>query len=278
MLKWSIEKLKLLPLWGSKSGEPPFHYRRAGLYSQVGDAATDAGALALLEPAVARKHFEASQLPSGRLLRHSDRLNEYLRADAIGKLDERYSYSRDHSISLCWYSLWSGDTSIARKFLWWSIKGLGRFCPGTVGQGCHNPGSFAALLLASGFKLLGTLLYLVYLPWLLLTVGRSPAGYVLVLYSEHAIIMGKFSYIPWAWVRPILIKCYEKERCNMWYELWATGSLSTVSKVRLLKLWHNWVPAYGKGGWLFTYPTDGRRGTGIDLVYLLYLSGLMQRS
>jgi hypothetical protein len=36
-LSWDREKAKLLPLWGSKSGEPPFHYRRAGLYSQVGD-------------------------------------------------------------------------------------------------------------------------------------------------------------------------------------------------------------------------------------------------
>jgi hypothetical protein len=40
-------------------------------------------------------------------------------------------------------------------------------------------------------------------------------------------------------------------------------------------MWKDWKPYCGKYGWLFTQ-FDGRPGTGVDILYLMKLSGLLK--
>jgi hypothetical protein len=283
MLDWKVERNKLLPCFQPDSfgATATLFYRRGGSTASwgTGDSLSDIGAFGLLAPKAARKQLEACQDTNGRLFRHPDRLREFKRGQALG-LPERdeADFSRDHVLSLCFASLWSGDSKIrdlCRNFLWYSLRNYGRFCPiGNNGQSRHNMGSFAALLLASGYKGLGTLCYVLHILWLLVAVKYTPVGYQLVLCSEHALIAWKFGGLPRFAVQRIFDICYAKEPTNLWYEFWALQGLSKIGKLRLRALWEKWTPAAAKRGWCWT--EAGRPGTGVDLCLLMMLAGVMR--
>lgn len=255
-------------------------YRRGGSPTSwgIGDSFTDVGALGLILPKYCCRHVAACQLPSGRMLRHPDRIVEYNKDLIAGSPEqEKYDFSRDHILAMSFAALWSRNPElrqVCRRFFWYIVRHGGRFCPGTVGQGVVNPGVLAALLMACGglFWFLGALLYLVYIPWLHVSVNYAEKGYVRILHAEHAIIAWRFGGIPLFAVQRIFNKCYEQEPQNLFYEFWANRGLSKLSSLRLRTMWANWTPAGGKRGWAWTQ-ADGRPGTGIDLLYLMRLAG-----
>jgi hypothetical protein len=275
-LKWDKEKLKLLPLFDEDGV-----FCRAGNLKYAGDSPTDMGAMGLLDGRISAKYFKACQNSEGRMFRHPSRLDTWRRLDfANGAVEpEICNFSRDHLISLVFGALWSKNPelqSVCRSFLWFILKNKGRMCPGPVGQSMVNLGALAALLMAIGgmFWVLGSLLYLLYLPWLLVAVNFTERGYKLILCVEHAVLMFRFGIAPYWAVAPIFRKAFKTEPKNLFYEFWACKGLSSIGKIRLKKMWENWKPYCGKYGWAFT--EAGRPGTGVDILYLMKLSGVLK--
>jgi len=275
-LSWDSEKLKLLPLFDEDGV-----FCRAGNLKYAGDSSTDLGAMGLLDGRISAKYFRACQNDEGRMFRHPSRLDTWRRMDFTKGSPEpsEADYSRDHLISLSFAALWSDNPElkvVCRKFLWFILRNGGRMCPGTVGQSIVNPGALAALLMACGGVLwvLGALLYLLYLPWLLVAVNFTERGYRLILCVEHAALAFRFGVAPYWSVAPIFRRALKAEPRNLFYEFWACKGLSTIGKSRLLKMWKDWKPYCGKYGWAWT--EAGRPGTGVDILYLMKLSGLLK--
>jgi hypothetical protein len=124
------------------------------------------------------------------------------------------------------------------------------------------------------FWFLGALLYLAYLPWLLVAVNFTERGFKLILCVEHAVLAFRFGVTPYWAVAPIFRRALKTEPRNLFYEFWACKGLSTIGKSRLLKMWKDWKPYCGKYGWCWT--EAGRPGTGVDILYLMKLSGLLK--
>ncbi len=256
-------------------------YRRAGSLNHVGDSLTDIAALSPLLTKYSKKHISKCQEPSGRMLRHPDRLDTCTKChgDIVNKYGERTrcddhcDFSRDHVVSLCFYSLWTNDPEHARKFLWYIIPRFGKFGSGSMGQSMINLPALAALMLAAKIPLIGDILYLICLIYFYISSAYTTVGYRLILNAEHALIMERFTGIPKFLVQPIYWNCYRRQKSNLFYEFLYYGQLTTLGEKRLWNYWDNWKSQYGTKGWLWTDPSDGRKGTGADIAYLLWLNG-----
>jgi hypothetical protein len=267
MLEWKTERERLLA-----SFRPDGIYRRAGSpNSGLGDTLTDVGALGLLVPKYAIRHLQACQDAQGRLYRHPSRL---------GVPGEAGDFSRDHILSICFASIYSGYPDVARKFLQFVLMNFGRFCEGPIGQSLINIGALAALLIACDrilYRPIAAILYLFHIIILYITVRQVEVGYRITLHVEHCLLARKAG-LPWFLLRPIIRKALEREPGNLFYE-WAHHTaqgqaLPPLAKKRLLIKWTTWKKPGGTH-WHWTEPTNPKRRapTGVDLCYLLCLSG-----
>ncbi len=140
----------------------------------AGDSMTCVGALALIGGYDCAAHVRACQDSNGRMRRHPTMMDS--------------SYSRDHVVSLCFYSLWSGDHEPLRKFLKYCLLRGGKFCEGSMGQSMLNPIVLSAILSVLGYSRLAWVLDVLNFPVLWLEAKKTKLGYRAILISEVCLI------------------------------------------------------------------------------------------
>ena len=247
--------------------------------NSTGDSLTNIGALALIGGYDCASHVRACQVPSGRMYRHPDlkAKHEVCCAGTTTCGDHGGTLSRDHTVSLIFYTLYSGDKEPLRKFFWFTIRNFGQHSGGTIGQRMQNVQSYAAMLLALGdaYYIFGLLLSLLALPVLYLSAKKLDIGYRLVMVAEYALLYW-LTYPKW--FRPTLkglpIICYKRQPTNLYYEV-VTAMCEGRNPSYLTPLanqisWNQALHGVDES-WYFTNPDDGRKGTGIEGQYILAL-------
>lgn len=212
-----------------------------------GDSLTDIGALACIG-IIHRAHVRACQRPDGSFFRHPDMPDS--------------GFSRDHIVSLCFYSMWSGDREPLRKFLVYCLKNWGKFSSGSIGQSMLNPIVLAAMLAILGYKRLAWCLNVFNFPVLLLEAKFTRLGYRAILVSEVALIAlltsGDNS---WRLIFDIL---HKREPANLWYAVLA-GKASAEDAEHYRE---NFPKERLGGVWHWNSAEQGRAATGVDLEFL----------
>lgn len=214
----------------------------------AGDSMTDIGALALIGGYDCAAHVRACQDADGRMRRHP----------TMNSSD----YSRDHIVSLCFYTLWSGDKDPLSKFLSYTLKHGGRFCEGTIGQSLINPIVLSCCYSILGNNIKAALLDVVNIPVLLAEALTTPVGYRLILIAEVCLIK-KMTTKAKIWDY-ILEKIYNRQPANMFYRA-LTGRISLQEAQEYCD---NFPHALLGGVWHWNTVEPRRQATGVDLRYL----------
>jgi hypothetical protein len=219
-----------------------------------GDSATDIGALALIGGYDCAAHVRACQREDGSFFRHPD----YPESD----------WSRDHTVSICFYTLWSGDREPLRKFLRYSLSHGFKVAEGSLTHGYLTPVVLVAMLRVLGHTFFAALLDVLNWPVLVLSAFILPAGYQRILLVEHALIRmqtGAWRY-PWMLLARLVLK---REQTNLFYrivcreanELDAVAYRDAFPRDRLGGVWH----------WNNSVELN-RPATGVDLDYAIALA------
>ena len=251
-------------------------YRRLG---DSGDSWTDIGALALIGTyPLIKEHTRACQAPSGRMYRHPDILLAHIGHGTGNKgcAEHSCSFSRDHTIALCNYTVFSKDNEVLKKFFWHCIRHGGRMGPGNMGQSMQNVNTFAAMLLSIGgiYAIPGFILALICVPFLFMASHKLPIGYKLIMVAEFTLIFTLTTYKCFHWIWALLAKSVLKRQPdNLYYQV--VNSLTTNKKVtdgmyrQLNTHKFNQLKDGHDGSWLWNDPFEpGRQGTGIDVKYV----------
>jgi hypothetical protein len=227
-------------------------YRRPD--GSYGDSLTDIGALALIGGYDCATHVRACQKEDGSFFRHPDYPDS--------------GHSRDHVVSICFYTLWSGDREPLRKFLRYSLSHGFKVAEGSLTHGYLTPVVLAAILRVLGHAFFAALLDVLNWPVLVLSAFILPAGYQRILLVEHALIRmqtGAWRY-PWMLLARLVLK---REPTNLFYrivcgeanELDAIAYRDAFPRARLGGVWH----------WNNSVELN-RPATGVDLDYAIALA------
>lgn len=219
-----------------------------------GDSLTDLGALSLIGGYDCTSHIRACQRDDGSFFRHPDFPDS--------------DFSRDHVVSICFYTLWSGDREPLRKFLAYTLKSGGKVAEGSLTHGYLTPVVLAAILRVLGHTFLATLLDVLNWPVLVLSALFLKPSYRLILLAEHALIRLQTGAWRWPWMllaRLVL----KKEPGNLFYRI-VCGDASEIDAIG----YRDAFPRDRLGGvWHWNNPTDPQRpATGVDLEYLVHLA------
>jgi hypothetical protein len=241
-----------------------------------GDSLTDVGALALIGGYDCASHIRACQSPTGRMFRHPDIYAQH--KDCCTGLTScnghETTFSRDHTISLINYTIFSGDKAPLRKFFWFTIRNFGQHSGGTIGQRMQNVNTYASMCLALGgaYYLLGLLLSLLTIPALYFAAKNLEIGYRVILAAEFALVY----YMTYPkFLTPILRciprMCYKRQPSNLYYEV-VTAIIdgrypSYLGPMATTYAWRQQMSGLD-GLWLWTDPESGRKGTGVDVQYI----------
>jgi len=241
-----------------------------------GDSLTDIGALALIGGYDCRSHIRACQSASGRMYRHPDLKleHEHCCAGTLTCGHHSGTYSRDHTVALCNYTVFTGDKEPLRKFFWFTIRNFGQHSGGSFGQRMQNLNTYAAMCLALGgiYYILGLLLSLLCLPALYLAAKNLEVGYRIIMSTEFALLF----YILYPkfmrpLLRPIPRMCYKRQCHNLYYEVVAAiidgRDPSYLGPMASTYAWRQQMSGVDDS-WLWTNPESGRKGTGVDVAYV----------
>ena len=251
-------------------------YRRPG--GDINDSLTDIGALALVGDYDCAAHIRACQLPSGQMFRHPERREQHGVCCAENHTCGSVSgtLSRDHTIALCNYSLFSQDLTPLRRFFWYCIRHFGRMGPGTMGQSMQNLNTLACMLLTlGGFGyVIGLVLALISLPFLYLSGTKLEVGYRTIMVSE--IILIYWLTMPKLFkplLTPVAKAVYVRQPANCYYKLvyFLCANINTYEIVSENDTFMHKQVERLDSSWLWTNPGDGRKGTGVDVAYLYAL-------
>jgi hypothetical protein len=187
------------------------------------------------------------------------------------------TFSRDHTLSLINYTMYSGDKLPLRKFFWFTIRHFGQHSGGEFGQRMQNVNTYAAMMLVLGgwYYLLGLLLSLLTIPALHFAAKKLEVGYRIILATEFAwVYYLNYPKLLCPLLRCIPQMCYKRQPSNLYYEVITAiidGRDPTYLTPLATKLiWEQQL--YGTDdSWYFTNPDDGRKGTGVDGQYILAL-------
>jgi hypothetical protein len=227
-------------------------YRRPD--GSFGDSLTDVGALSLIGGYDCAAHVRACQRADGSFFRHPDYPDSGM--------------SRDHLISICHYTAFSGDREPLKKFLSYSLRNWGKVAEGSLTHGYLTPVVLAAILAVLGHKKLSALLDLINWPVMLLSALILKPSYMLILLCEHSllrILSGRARW-PWMLLARLVLR---KEPTNLYYrivcgeagEFDALAYMSGFPRARLGGVWH------------WNNPSDPQRqATGVDLEYVIHLA------
>jgi hypothetical protein len=216
---------------------------------------TDIGALALIGGYDCAAHVRACQRENGSFFRHPD----YPDSD----------FSRDHLISVCNFTMWSGDRDPLRKFFRYTISHGFKVANGSLTHGHLTPVVLAAILRVLGHTFFAVLLDVLNYPVLILSAFILPAGYQRILLVEHSIIRMHTGAWRWPWM--ILARIVLKhETNNIFYRI----VCEEAAKLEAIS-YRDCFPRDRIGGeWHWNNPTDPQRtATGIDLEYAIALGG-----
>lgn len=246
--------------------------------SSKGDSMTDVGALALIGDYDCASHIRACQRADGRMYRHPDFYTKHVGCGVgnHGCDSHECTMSRDHTIALCNYSLFSQDLTPLRRFFWYCIRHFGRMGPGTMGQSMQNLNTLACMLLAlGGFGyVIGLVLALISLPFLYLSGIKLEVGYRTIMVSE--IILIYWLTMPKLFkplLTPVAKAVYLRQPANCYYKLvyFLCANINTYEIVSENDTFmHKQVDGLDDS-WVWTNPCDGRKGTGVDVAYLYAL-------
>jgi len=244
-----------------------------------GDILTDAAALALIGGYDCASHIRACQSPSGRMYRHPDLKAEHEVCCAGNRTCGGHggTFSRDHTIALCNYTVFSEDKVPLRKFFWYTVRNFGRHSGGTIGQSMQNFNTYASMLLCLGgaYYIFGLLLSLFCLPFLYLSAKNLAVGYRIIMTTEIALLFYMlYPKFLTPLLRPIPRMCYKRQPSNLYY--WVCTAIIDGRNPGYLRtmamkcMWNQHM--YGTDdSWLWTDTDDGRKGTGVDVAYIFAL-------
>jgi hypothetical protein len=227
-------------------------YRRPD--GSTGDSLTDIGALALIGGYDCAAHVRACQKEDGSFFRHPEYPDS--------------GHSRDHLISICFHTLWSGDREPLRKFLRYSLSHGFKVAEGSLTHGYLTPVVLAAILRVLGHTILAALLDVLNWPVLVLSAFILPAGFQRILLIEHSII--RMNTGAWRWPWMLLARLVlKREPANLFYrivcreagEFDALAYKSGFPRARLGGVWH----------WNNSVELN-RPATGVDLDYAIALA------
>jgi len=227
-------------------------YRRPD--GSTGDSLTCVGALALIGGYDCAAHVRACQREDGSFFRHPD--------------FPESCFSRDHLISVCNFTMWSGDREPLRKFLRYSLSHGFKVAEGSLTHGYLTPVVLAAILRVLGHTFFAALLDVLNWPVLVLSAFILPAGFQRILLIEHSIIRmntGAWRY-PWMLLARLVLK---REPANLFYRI-VCGEANELDAVA----YRDAFPRDRLGGvWHWNNPTDPtREATGVDLDYAIALA------
>jgi hypothetical protein len=254
-------------------------YKRPG--GAVGDSLTEIGALALIGNYDCKSHIEACQSPDGRMFRHPEmkERHEMCCAGTATCGEHGGTMSRDHTVSLINYTIFSKDKEPLRKFFWFTIRNFGRHSGGSIGQSMQNVNSYASMLLALGgaYYIFGLLLSFLTIPALYLAAKKLEIGYRVILAAEFALIY----YMTYPkFLTPILRciprMCYKRQPSNLYYEV-VTAIIDGRDPAYLAPMATTYAWRQQMSGiddlWLWSDTDGNRKGTGVDVAYIQKLIG-----
>ena len=254
-------------------------YKRPG--GAVGDSLTEIGALALIGNYDCKSHIEACQSPDGRMFRHPEmkERHEICFAGTATCGEHGGTMSRDHTVSLINYTIFSKDKEPLRKFFWFTIRNFGRHSGGSIGQSMQNVNSYASMLLALGgaYYIFGLLLSFLTIPALYLAAKKLEIGYRVILAAEFALIY----YMTYPkFLTPILRciprMCYKRQPSNLYYEV-VTAIIDGRDPAYLAPMATTYAWRQQMSGiddlWLWSDTDGNRKGTGVDVAYIQKLIG-----
>jgi hypothetical protein len=246
-----------------------------------GDSLTDIGALTLIGGYDCASHVRACQSPSGRMYRHPDlkAAHEVCCAGNQTCGDHAGTFSRDHTLSIVHYTIFSGDKVPLHKFFWYTIRNFGQHSGGTIGQRMQNVNTYASMLLALGgaYYIFGLLLSFLTIPALYLAAKKLEIGYRVILAAEFAFIY----YMTYPkFLTPILRciprMCYKRQPSNLYYEV-VTAIIDGRDPAYLAPMATTYAWRQQMSGiddlWLWSDTDGNRKGTGIDVAYIQKLIG-----
>lgn len=223
-------------------------YRRPD--GSTDDSLTDIGALALIGGYDSAAHVRACQRADGSFFRHPTTPDS--------------TFSRDHLVSICFATIWTGDREPLKKFLRYSLKKGGKFGPGSIGQGMLNPVVLSAILSVLGHTRIAALLDVLNYPVLVLEALFIKLGYRSTLVSEIAVIKILTGHSPKLW-RLLFSILTRRQPHNLWYRVLA--GKATAKDAQDYRLSYD-GPMTGR--WHWNNATDD--ATGVDLAYLPHLA------
>ena len=241
-----------------------------------GDSLTDVAALALIGGYDCASHVRACQAPSGRMFRHPTVYDAH--KDCCTGLTSCQGhitqFSRDHTVSLINYTIFSKDKEPLRKFFWFTIRNFGRHSGGSIGQSMQNVNTYASMLLALGgaYYIFGLLLSFLTIPALYLAAKKLEIGYRVILAAEFALIYYMtYPKFLTTILRCIPRMCYKRQPSNLYYEV-VTAIIDGRDPAYLAPMATTYAWRQQMSGiddlWLWSDTDGNRKGTGVDVQYV----------